>query len=293
MIPPTKIFFVINPASGKNSRKPDETEILEFFRNTPFEIKTALTGSNGHASDLTKNALGENFDVVVAVGGDGTVNEIAKVLNGTGKYLGIIPCGSGNGLARHHKIPFKISEALAVIAKNNVVNHDSVKINDHYSFNVSGIGFDAHVAHLFGKDGNRGFLNYVKLVVKEFSDYHEFSYSIDCTEKKESGKAMLIAIANASQFGNNARIAPSADTNDGKADITVVRKMNFLQLPYFAYKVFKGEVHHSQFTSVMDTEKIIITCNTEVPLHVDGEPAGFSKRFEISSLKSSLRLIVP
>jgi len=288
-----KIVFIINPASGQRSRKPGEDVIRRFFKNKPVEIEIVKSLESGHASELTKTAISQKANTVVAVGGDGTVNEIAKVLNGTNVALGIIPCGSGNGLARHHLIPFNIQDSFQVILNNNSVSHDSVKINDYISFNVSGIGFDAHIAHLFGKDGKRGFISYAKLVIKEFSAYHEFGFSLDYNGKQKKYQAMLVAISNGSQFGNNARIAPVADTNDGKAVVTIVKKMNLLQLPGFALKVFKGSIDHSTFATLMNEEKFTITCDHELPLHIDGEAAGFAKHFEISTLKSSLRLLVP
>lgn len=290
---PQKIFFIINPASGNVKNKPRAEDINNFFAGKPYEVVIEFSKAKGHATELTNRALHQNADVVVAVGGDGTVNEIARAMNYSNKALGIIPCGSGNGLARHHKIPFKIEKALEVICNNHVISHDSIKINEHVSFNVSGIGFDAHVAHLFGADGKRGFASYVKLVVKEFSKYSEFEYKVNSSEHQWKGKAMLIAIANASQFGNNAQIAPYADTNDGKADITLVNKMSAWRLPLFAYKVFQGRVDHSKYARVLNTPSLTISCTEKMPLHVDGEPAGFSNQFEITTLKSTLKLLVP
>lgn len=288
-----KILFISNPVSGNNASKPDEALIRKFFKNDNSTIEFTHTKYQGHATELTQKAVSENFDVVVAIGGDGTVNEIATALMNTGKSLGIIPCGSGNGLARHHKIPFNLQKALQIISNNNVILHDSIQINNNYSFNVSGIGFDAHIAHLFGKDGKRGFASYAKLVVQEFHKYKEFEFTIIDGVQKQKMIGILVAIANASQFGNNVRIAPMADTNDGKADITVVRKMKFYQLPFFAYRVFNGSVTHSAFAEVMNTKKITINCEKEIPLHVDGEPAGFASSYDITSMQSSLKLIVP
>ncbi len=288
-----KIFFIINPKSGNKSARPAATVISNFFKNSINNAEIEFTQHRGHASELAAVALREGFDTVVAVGGDGTVNEVALSVNNSGCSLGIIPVGSGNGLARHHFIPLNVTKALQVLANNKVVNHDSIKINDHYSFNVSGIGFDAHVAHLFGKDGKRGFNSYLKLVMKEFAKYPEFNFTISNNDSSTQTTSVLIAIANASQFGNNAKIAPHADTNDGRVDVTMVRKMKFYELPTFAFKVFNGSVAHSAFAKVMSTEKLTITCEKETPLHVDGEPAGYASQFEITTLKSTLKLIVP
>ena len=289
---PVKIVFITNPASGSRKKKPDEAFIRPFF-DSEFSTLFFESQYNGHASELALEAVNNGADVVVAIGGDGTVNEIARSLNGTSCALGIIPCGSGNGLARHHKISMNATEAISVIKRYNVMSHDAVTINGKLSFNVSGIGFDAHVAHLFGQDGKRGFSSYVKLVVKEFTKYTEKRIRIETANGIIEQPIMLAAIANASQFGNNAVIAPHANTNDGITDITLVRKMSALKLPGFAMNVFAKKVGHSPYAKLLCGEKFVITCDENLPLHLDGEPAGFSNKFEIETMKSSLKIIVP
>lgn len=287
-----KIVFIINPASGSRRNKPDEV----FFRkhyDSSSEILFLESKNKGHASELAESAVAGNADAVIAVGGDGTVNEIAKILNGTTCALGIIPCGSGNGLARHHKISLNIPDAIGVVKRFKVIEHDSILINDQLCFNVSGIGFDAHVAHLFGKDGRRGFSTYVRLVMKEFSAYRETVIKVISPMETIEQPVMLAAIANASQFGNNASIAPFADTNDGIADITLVRKMNAWLLPSFAFSVFNRQVGNSRYAKLIRGEKFTIECENPLPLHLDGEPAGYSDKFEINTLKGSLKIIVP
>lgn len=289
---PLKIVFIINPVSGNGHKKPGADFISKFFDST-YKISFVESTKSGHASELASEAMTTGADAVIAIGGDGTVNEIAKSLNGTRCALGIIPCGSGNGLARHHEIPFDVPAALDVIKRFNVIEHDSVSINGKLSFNVSGIGFDAHVAHLFGKNGKRGFSSYLKLVIQEFSGYNEQEIKITTSEGVIRQPVMLAAIANASQFGNNARISPLSDTHDGISNITLIRKMNALQLPLFMFNVFTRKVGNSSYANLLRGEKFLIESEKELPLHIDGEPAGFGKRFEIETLKASLRIILP
>jgi diacylglycerol kinase (ATP) len=288
-----KILFIVNPASGKLTGKPDAKTISRFFAGTSHDVTTVISSYAGHASEIAADAVKQKYDAVIAIGGDGTVNEIARILNGTECALGIIPCGSGNGLARHHKISLLPLKALTVIRNFKTVKHDALNINGMLSFNVSGIGFDAHVAHLFGKNGKRGFNSYLKLVIKEFKNYREQMITIDGGGVSASYTAMLTAISNGSQFGNNARISPHADTNDGLADITVVRKMNGWKMPYFAYKVFRGEVASSPYSNIMQAEKFTITSAQPIPLHIDGEPSGYAERYNVSTIRSSLNLIIP
>lgn len=267
--------------------------ISNFFRNTDVKPVIKVTSHPKQASEFTREAVQQSFDAVIAVGGDGTVNEVARELVHTNTALGIMPCGSGNGLARHHKIPFDHRKALQVILDNRLTHHDAIRINDHLSVNVSGIGFDAHVAHLFGKNGKRGFSSYVKLVLKEFNDYKESLITIETAGATVEYKMMLTAIANGSQFGNNARIAPLADTNDGLADISVVRKMGLLQLPEFFYRVFTGNTVKSPHAVCLQQSEYTISCENALPLHIDGEPCGTSNTFKVSAIQSAFKFIKP
>lgn len=287
-----KILFVINPASGTKNTKPGENKLKGFFREHS-DVEVAVTSKAGDATNFTGQAITAGFESVVAVGGDGTVNEVASALNGTNVKMGILPFGSGNGLARHHHIPFDLLKALQIIRVGKYVEHDAISINDKLSFNVSGIGFDAHVAHLFGKDGHRGFSGYAKLVMKEFNHYKESEIEISHKNEKSNHFMFLTAIANASQFGNNAIIAPNALTNDGKADIALVKKMNSLQLPLFFARAFFGRITGSSHYTGMQYDSFTIRSEKMLPLHLDGEPAGYSDAFHVKVLQGSLKLLIP
>ncbi len=287
-----KILFVINPASGTKNTKPEAAKLKGFFQQHAH-VEVAVTSKAGDATNFTKQAIAAGFESVVAVGGDGTVNEVASALNGTKVKMGILPFGSGNGLARHHHIPFDLFKALQIIRAGKYVAHDAVSINDKLSFNVSGIGFDAHVAHMFGKDGRRGFSGYVNLVMKEFNNYQESEIEISHEHGKSNHFMFLTALANASQFGNNAIIAPNALTNDGKVDLALVKKMNSLQLPLFFARAFFGKITGSSHYTGMQYDSFTIRSEKMLPLHLDGEPAGYSDTFHVKVQQGSLHLLIP
>ncbi|MBK6641776.1 MAG: YegS/Rv2252/BmrU family lipid kinase [Bacteroidetes bacterium] len=287
-----KILFVINPASGTTNAKPGAEKLKVFFQEHAH-VEVAVTLKSGDATAYSTQAIAEGFETVVAVGGDGTVNEIASALNGTNIKMGILPFGSGNGLARHHHIPFNLQQALQIIRQGKYIMHDAVSINDKLSFNVSGIGFDAHVAHLFGKDGRRGFSGYVNLVMKEFNNYKESEIEISHEHGKSNHFMFLTALANASQFGNNAIIAPNALTHDGKVDLALVKKMNSLQLPLFFARAFFGKITGSSHYTAMQFNRFTIRSEKALPLHLDGEPAGYSDTFQVKVQQGSLKLLIP
>ena len=286
------IIFVLNPAAGSHKVKIDEG-IIRLYLNNKSSFRFIRSEYPGHISEIVKACIPEMPAAVVAIGGDGTVNETARALTGSGIPMGIIPTGSGNGLARHHKIPVNPEKAVNVITRNNITDHDAVLINGMLSFNVSGIGFDAHVADLFGRDGKRGFNNYLKWVFREFPGYSEKSFVIEYEGRSVRSTGMLAAIANASQYGNNAVIAPGSSPFDGVTNITIVRRMPGWKLPGFVFKAFAGTVSDSPYVLVMKSASFKIVCDEPLPLHIDGESAGKNTTFEIKTMKKAIRLIIP
>jgi len=174
-----KVFFIINRFSGTGYQDSIEGRIIDACSSVNYECTIEHTRDRGHATELAQTAVAEKFDMVFAVGGDGTVNEVAQGLVGSNVSMGILPKGSGNGLARHLGVPMKFSDALKLMNSNQVINMDTMSINGKLSVNVSGIGFDGHVAGLFGKNGKRGLAGYTKLVLKEFMSYKELQDKVD------------------------------------------------------------------------------------------------------------------
>ncbi|MGR6087096.1 MAG: diacylglycerol/lipid kinase family protein [Arcticibacter sp.] len=288
-----KVAFIINPVSGSGTGKDIKEKLSSLLLHSEVEATYIETVSKGHASQIAKEHRESDFDLIVACGGDGTVNEVASALISSGKPMGILPIGSGNGLARHYNIKTDPMCILETIRKGKVVGHDAAIINGLPGFNVSGIGFDAHVAHLFGKDGKRGFNSYLRLIAREFTEYKTFKVRLSNNNHELQSEAIMIPIAVASQFGNNAIIAPQADTNDGKTDITVVNKMHPLMVIPFAIRVFTKTISGSRFAKAYQSEDFQLRCETPQPLHVDGEPGGYHESFEIKSVKSAIQLAIP
>jgi diacylglycerol kinase (ATP) len=289
----SRIRFIINPTAGKGKGGAIRGLIEELFGEHHSDFEMVMTTGRNHAFEIATESSHSNFQTVVAVGGDGTINEVARGLIGSNIALAIVPMGSGNGFARHHRIPMQPAKALDVVKNGKVVNQDMTLINQLPSFNVSGIGFDARVAHLFGMDGKRGFSEYIKLVLQEFNAWTNTTFHIQSGNDTYSISAALLSICTASQYGNGAKIAPAASTMDGIAELVAVRKMSALKLPGFFYRIFNGSVSSSPYTSTWPVKKAVITTETPMPLHIDGEPMGYGREFKIESQSSAIKLIVP
>lgn len=288
-----KVLFIINKYSGTGYRSDVEGKILAACNQLDLECRLEFTKEPGHGTMLAKKAAEQNMKMVFAVGGDGTVNEVAKGLLHTNIPMAIIPKGSGNGLARHLQIPLNITGALKLLSDSKTVRIDTFLVNKEPSFNVAGIGFDGYVAGLFGKDGKRGLVSYGRLVLSEFMRYQEFEFEITIDGKKSVRKSFIVSFANSSQFGNNARIAPSASLLDHLLDITFVKKMSAYQALGFIRRMFNATLDKSKLVDIHKAKRIEITTKVPLPYHIDGEAAGSASRFEIELIPASLLIAVP
>ncbi len=287
-----KILFVINKYAGTGFQPGVEEKILDTCQQKNVECTIEFTRNRGHATELAQAALTQNFQQVIAVGGDGTVNEVAKGLLNSSIPMGIIPRGSGNGLARHLGIPIKFDRAIENIFNSYQLAMDTFNINGNLSLNVSGIGFDGHIANLFGQNKKRGLTGYAKLTIKEFISFNEFDAEIIINELHTRKKAFIIAIANSSQYGNNARIAPAASICDQLLHITFLKKVP----PYradFLYSFFAGKIEQSKYCEIMTAKAITISLNQNIAYHIDGEPSGYANSFLIQVNPASLQILVP
>ena len=227
-----RILFIVNPISGTRGKE----SILHIINNTidneTFEPEILFTRKKGDALQIISEKIAEGFKYFVAVGGDGTVNEVGSAIINTDCVMGIIPLGSGNGLARHLRIPLDAAKAIQVINKLRVESIDYGLVNGLPFFCTCGVGFDAHIGYRFAKEKGRGFFNYVKVALTDFIRYKPKKYKvkIDGTQKMKV-KAFLITCANASQYGNNAYIAPNADIQDGLLDIAIMSPITASHLP--------------------------------------------------------------
>jgi diacylglycerol kinase (ATP) len=288
-----KVLFIVNKYSGSGYRPEVEGKIIEVCEQNDFECTIEYTQARGHGTELARMAVQENtFAKVVAVGGDGTVNEVAQGLLHSSIPMGIIPKGSGNGLARHLQIPMTVAGSVKTLFTGQEIAMDTFHLNGKLSLNVSGIGFDGHVANLFASDKKRGLQGYAKLTVKEFFKFHEFEAEITMNGETMRRKAFIIAIANSSQYGNNARIAPAASVCDQLLHVSILEKVPLYRLD-FVYRFLRGKVHESRYCQTLETNKLTIRANNAVPFHIDGEPCGEADTFHIELLPASLRMVAP
>lgn len=278
-----RTLYIINPISGKG-KKQRIARMLE-----AKGCKIAFTEYAGHAELLAREAT---EDVVVAVGGDGTVNEVARGIVGTDKILGIIPCGSGDGLARHLGLSHNIERAFQTIEEGECKRMDAAEVNDRLFFSVCGVGFDAVVSERFAKSGKRGLVSYIRQGLKSWLNYAPEKYTIDIDGKELNTEALFITIGNSNQWGNNAKITPLADCCDGVLDITVVDKFNALELPWLAYRLMTGSVHKSRKVHCYKGKSIRITRQSEGAAHADGDWFIAPKVLDIKILPSALKVIV-
>ena len=276
-------LYIINPISGKGKKR----KIADILKAKG--CKVVFTEYAGHAEKLAREAT---EDIVVAVGGDGTVNEVARGLIGTDKALGIVPCGSGDGLARHLGLSHNIEKAIRTIEQGECKRMDAAEVNGRLFFSVCGVGFDAVVSERFAQSGKRGLANYIRQGLKTWSNYSPEEYTLEIDGKKIERKALFITIGNSNQWGNNAKITPLADCCDGVLDITVVDKFSALELPWLAYRLMTGSVHKSRKVHSYKGRDIRIIRASEGPAHADGDWFIDSERLHIKILPSALKVIV-
>jgi YegS/Rv2252/BmrU family lipid kinase len=269
-------------------------KIIEACEALDIECTLEYTKSRGHATELARQAVTDkNFDHVIAVGGDGTVNEVATGLLHSDIIMGIIPKGSGNGLGRHLGIPLSIERSLKTLFNSKPVAIDSFTVNGKLSLNVSGIGFDGHVANLFSGNKKRGLQGYAKVTLSEFIQFKEFEAQVSSGEHEPvTRKTFIIAVANSSQYGNNARIAPAASICDERLHICFLKKIP----PYrvdFLFAFFNGKIAETSFCEIVEATSMKIKVDTPVAYHIDGEPCGVNTEFDIQILPHSLKMLVP
>ena len=288
-----KILFVINPRSGTSQGEHVHSLIEGNIDSTVFDAEIVRTEYPGHGEKIAADAVSKNYYAVISVGGDGSVQEIARATLGTNTLLGIIPKGSGNGLARHLSIPMEADAALKIIESGNCRAIDVLRVNDKLCVNVFGIGFDAHVANLFSKSKKRGYATYVKLVLREFSRLQPLELFINADGKEITLKSFMLTLANGSQFGNNAMIAPQADITDGMMDVCSMKKFPFYVAPSLIYLLMKNRINRSRFYSMFRAREVYIRSEKNIVAHLDGEITEFGKTVHAVVQPRALKIIIP
>jgi YegS/Rv2252/BmrU family lipid kinase len=266
------ITFIINPISGTHTKKQLPQLIADVIDDDKFSYDIRQTAYAGHAAEMARQCADEGIDVVVAVGGDGTVNEVARSLVHTRTALGIIPCGSGNGLARHLCIPLDVRKALELINRCDIEDYDYGIINGLPFFCTCGMGFDAFISLKFAESGKRGPITYVENVLKEGLKYRPETYELIDESSTHRHKAFLIACANASQYGNNAYIAPGATMKDGLMDVIIMEPFDTLDAPQIAADLFMKTLGNNSKIKTFRTKSIKIHRAAPGAIHYDGDP---------------------
>lgn len=289
-----KILFLINPISGTKYKGHLPELITKLVDPNVFNAEVVITKFKGEATEIVSRKLTENYRYFVAVGGDGTVNEIAKALINTRAVMGIIPVGSGNGLARHLHIPLNPEKAIKLINKLNYQAIDYGLINDTPFFCTCGVGFDALIGDKFAQCKGRGLSNYVKTTIKEYFNYQPETYHITIDNgEKIVQRAFLITFANGSQYGNNAYIAPKADISDGKLDICILSPFRLYKAPGIGIRLFAGNIDKSRLMLNSRGTKILLERSKEGVVHFDGEPCHMGKEIEIALINKGLNVFIP
>lgn len=288
---PRKILFIVNPNAGKRiSDKIIDTIRKEFPQNIYYQV--VIWKDKDHFEEITSLLKSEGYTDAIAVGGDGTVNHVAKTILNTGIRLGIVPIGSGNGLARSLGLSMKIEEVVRQIAQGKTATIDSGLVNNRPFFCTSGIGFDAHIGHLFATSVKRGLQSYVKITFRELFKYRAKHYTLKFDGKEIKRKAFLITVANAGQYGNDFYIAPQADMQDGKFHVVILKPFNPLHLPVMMTKILTKKAQLSSRIETFVTDKLTISRDGQDTIHYDGEPAMEGKEVSYENKPGSLDVIV-
>ena len=288
-----RILAIINPVSGTSKKDKIPRLIDTVVDHDQNDVSIIATEYAGHAREIATDAVKDGFDVVVAIGGDGTVNEVGSSLCGTPTAMAIVPCGSGNGLARHLRISMNASRALQVLNNGVVGEFDFCTVNDKPFFCTCGMGFDAKVSDKFANEGTRGFITYIKTTLAEFIKYKPQRYIIDIDGERLEEKAFVIACCNAAQYGNNAYIAPRASMQDGLIDVTVMHPFNIVQSPLIGARLFLRQLGHDHHVSIYRGKHVVIERDHDDVMHIDGDPMMMPARLEIKNRQRGIRILVP
>ena len=288
----TQITFIVNPISGTHSKDGIEEAIAQTIDPDRFEWRIIKTEYAGHAAKIASECAEEGIDIVAAVGGDGTVNEVARSLIHTKSALAIVPCGSGNGLARHLCLPIDMSKSLEIINKAQIEAFDYGLINDLPFFCTCGMGFDAFISLKFAEAGKRGPITYVENVLKEGLKYKPETYLVSDGTGTHRHKAFLIACANASQYGNNAYIAPGATMKDGEMDVIIMEPFDVLDAPSIAMDLFSKTLTQNSKIKTFRTKELHIHRSEPGAIHYDGDPIMTGMDIDIKMEHLGINIVV-
>jgi len=286
-----KIAFIINPKSGTGRKTKYPDLIHKYFPPTQFDVDIHFTEFANDGYIRTKEYVVQGYDAVVAIGGDGTVNEVARGVMHSETALGIVPCGSGNGLALHLKLPLQTSAALKRISRQRELKIDGCLLNDQPFFCTAGVGYDAYIANRFAEAGKRGPVVYVGEVIFQYFDYKPQKYKLTFDDGVTIERtAFLITFANASQWGNNASIAPKAKVDDGYVDVVVMAEFPLYIAPRISLRLFTKQLDKTRYVEVFKCKKMTVERQKSDYVHYDGEPGMMGKHIDVKVLPKVLKV---
>ena len=287
-----KAVFIINLISGTSSKAGVPTLIEQTLDKEKFDYEIAITEYAGHASEIASRAKDNGVDVVVAVGGDGTVNEVARAIVHSNTALGIMPCGSGNGLARHLLLPMNLKKAVEIINQCEIHDLDYGIINGYPFFCTCGMGFDAFVSQKFAEAGKRGPITYAENILREGLKYKPETYVLQDENGTNQYKAFLISCANASQYGNNAYIAPQASMSDGLIDVIIMEPFDVFEAPQISIDMFNKTLDKNSKIKTFRCKKLHIHRSQPGVIHYDGDPVMTGEDIDVELQEKGIKMIV-
>ena len=294
-----KIIFIVNPVAGTSGKNFVLKLVEDYLDKSQYDYEMMKTEYGGHATELAQQAAEQGADIVCAIGGDGTVNEVATGLIHTQTALAIIPSGSGNGLARHLRIPTDPLSAIKIINRGLMLPMDYGIVNKRPFFCTCGVGFDAFISQRFAESGKRGPVSYIENVLNSSLNYHPETYDLDIVNDTEGEevhqiyKAFLISFANASQYGNNAYIAPSASVRDGLMDVTIIEPFLAIEAPQMAIQLFNGTIDQNSRIKTFQCKKAIIRRSRPGVVHYDGDPMQTDQNVTVEIVHNGLMCVCP
>ena len=287
-----KIAFIVNPISGTGNKERIPSLIEQTLDKNLFDYSILFTESAGHAAKMATDFASLGYDICAAVGGDGTVNEVARSLVDTETALAILPCGSGNGLARHLCLPLDLKEDIAIINKAHIERFDYGIINGLPFFCTCGMGFDAFISLKFAEAGKRGPITYVENVLKEGLNYKPETYTVEDESGTHHYKAFLIACANAAQYGNNAYIAPGASMKDGLMNVIIMEPFDVIDAPKIAMDLFARTLSSNSRIKTFQARNIHVHRSSPGAIHFDGDPIMTDADVDVSMKHLGIKIVI-
>jgi len=288
-----KVRVIINPKSGTSSKQALPDKIRKELSSDSYDLEIFFTEYAGHGCEIAKQAIDDKIDYVIAIGGDGTVNEIARTLVGSNTVLGIVPLGSGNGLARDLHVPLNLKKALTIVKEENVIDIDYGMANERIFFCTFGMGFDALVSEQAAKANRRGSLMYFRTMLETFISQKPEHYKITCPEGTFEDNAFVVTCANAGQYGYNAYIAPNADVQDGLMNIVILKPLGLLDAPKTGLQLITKNIDRNKKMVQILTREAVIKRSKKGPIHLDGDYTEGDAEIHVKVIPKGLKVLVP